>query len=561
MSKRVACLLDIGFGTLHGSANSAARMAACLRARGFTTQLLSDAEVTRERVAALLRAQLPGLAAGDAFVLYFVGHGDKVRGVAGRARADEPPPNAELLLLITHDLREPGCELPGIAGPELIDWLAPLARRTGNVTLILDCCRAATLVPGSAPVDPAVVAWIDATLREATPALRHRFEVHRSSEPEVVRIVATTRNEPAVERRGPGGPVGLFTDALVQVLERHPDDDCSWDQLLPELQALVLADSPSQRPGVEGPRDRLPFSRRERRAPEQYPCRAGSAGWIVDAGALHGVEVGDRFLLGDVPATVRRVEPDSAELGGRVLTAPTWARRTACARQDVVSWPEALPLPTSDAPWLRLHHGEHTGAIGRVEQSGDTLMLRDVRGTVVHLGAADIVAAAARLARWHRQAPAFAALTGAAPAQITWGLAGADDPLPPDGAELPANSRVWIHAWADTEVYVSLLRLRADLRLVHHGDLDHGVPVARSTVDLTRRPGGLPLGWSPGVPPDGPRDEALYLLISRRPRAFHRLGTTASERRSDPPEVTRSATEPAPTLTLVRLAYRLLPSV
>jgi hypothetical protein len=564
MAKRIACLLDVGFGTLHASAASAASMQACLAGRGFTTHLYRGAEVTRASVEALLKAAHAELAAGDTFVLYFVGHGDKVRDPTIAPRGDGPPRNAEVMLLITHDLFVTDAPLPGIAGAELLAWLAPLAARTGNVTLILDCCRAASLVPG-APVDPAVLARIDATLRAAAPALRGKYEVTRSEvtrsfAPAIVRLVATTRNDYAVEHTGPAGAIGLFTDSLVRVLADHPDDDRAWDQLIEEVQARVLAVCPSQRPGVEGPRHRLPFSRRERLTPEEHPCRPGERGWIVDAGALHGVEVGDRFVLADQEVAVHRVEPDRAHLtvdARRMLTTtprPTHARRIACARQDVVTWPTS-DLPTTDALELRLHHGDTTDAIGRVEAG----VLRDRDGAILHTGAPGLLAAAARLARWHRQAPVFAALASDALIHVAWGRIGETTPLPREGAELRAGERVWVHAWgtgARPEVFVSLLRRRADLALLHLDDLDHGVAVARSSVDLTAASGGLQLAWSTTVPPDGPRDEALYLLVSAQPRSFHRVSTTATACDHNAPAPVRGG---EPGLAVVRLGYRLRP--
>lgn len=553
MAKRIAVLLDVGFGTLHASAASAASMQACLAARGFTTRIHTGADVTRASVEALLRALVSALDAGDAFVLYFVGHGDKVRDPAVPPRADAPPANAEVMLLITHDLFVEGAPLPGIAGAELREWLAPLATRTGNVTLILDCCRAASMLSGAA-VDPAVLARITATLRAAVPVLRSKYDVTRAFEPEIVRLVATTRNDFAVEHTGPDGEVGLFTDTLVRVLAEHPHDDRSWQLVIDEVAARVLAVCPSQRPGVEGPRDRLPFSRRVSITSGTYPCRPTDRGWIADAGALHGVEVGDRFTLADQEVTVQRVEPDRAHLAVdtrrllRVKPLPTHARWSACARPAVVTWP--TEPPAADVPYLRLHHGHAADAIGRV----DDTTLRDRNGTIIHVGESGLIAAAARLARWHRQAPAFTALASDALLAVAWGRHGDPTPLPREGAELHADERVWVHAWgtgARPEVFVSLFRLRADLRLVHLDDLDHGVSVARSRVELTPS-AGLGLDPSLAIPPDRPHDEALYLLVSAQPRPLHRLATRDAAAHA---AKARRGGEPA--LAVVRLSYRL----
>lgn len=552
-AKRIALLLDIGFGSLRASARSAARMAACLEARSFSVHTLAGPEVTRANVERTLGSLHAGLADGDAFVLYFVGHGDKVRGVTAPAPAGQLPASTETMLLITHDLLADAA-LPGIAGPELTRWLAPLVRRTGNVTLILDCCRAATLVPGEIP-DDAALARITEILTDATPALHAKYRAHRDAPPTFVRLVATTRNESAVEYEPASGRIGVFTDALAQLLERHPDDTLSWDQLLPDLQAAVQAECETQYPGVEGPRHRLPFSRREQPVPGEYPCRADNIGWIAEAGALHGIEVGDRFdLAPDAVAT--RVDPYSTQI--KVTRAPRpgtrRTRRIACARPQVIRCDH---LPSFTAPELRFTTDDDPDAIATI--TGETLRERD---DIIHIGDAGLLDAARRLARWRRQAPVFTGLTAHALAHVAWGVHDQTVELPHDGVALPAGTRVWLRASAaetHPTVQVSLFRLRADRHLVHLDDeLDHGVTIARnSTTDLSPRT-GLSLTWSPQVPADGPRDEALYLLVSTRPRGFHRVGTTPSRPRElIASRVTRGV---GPEIAVIRLAYRLSPS-
>lgn len=574
MARRVAWLLDIGFGTLQASARSAARMAECLVAHRFETHTLSGSEVTRARVHGLLCAMREELQPGDAFVLYFVGHGDKIWGASSSAPSG--PPDDELLVLITHDVFGDGEALPVIAGPELSAWLSPLADKIGNVTVILDCCRAATLVPGEAP-DEGSAAKIEVILHQAAAALRAKYRggsdttrggPSHASHASIVRLVATTRNQYAIERRQPDGWIGLFTDCLAGVLMRPRDRELSWDELLPELQDLVLAGCPTQRPGVEGPRHRVPFSLRERRDPDEHPCYLAGDGWIVDAGMLHGIETGDRFDLGAKGATAERVEPHRTFLrtiAGSGGPEPQRTRRIAGARVDIVAWCSEQSPPT-DPPGLRLHRGLHAAAIATVEDRATGTVLCDTSGNVIHAGIEGLLAAACRQARWSRQAPAFAALASDHLLNVEWGREGSTVALPRTGVELPADAELWVRASGTgehSEVFVSLFRLRADRHLVHgSADLDHGVSVPRNgSVDLLPGSGVREPRWGPQVATDQRSHESLILVVSTQPRSFHRIGTTpAVEPEAIGTRVRQSAVhrDPARTdLAVVTLSYYL----
>ncbi len=88
--RRVALVLDIGFGTLLGSRRSAERITAHLQARGFEVLALQGADVTRDRIRGELLHARRQLGPGDAFALYFVGHGDRLRADGGPPRPGVP---------------------------------------------------------------------------------------------------------------------------------------------------------------------------------------------------------------------------------------------------------------------------------------------------------------------------------------------------------------------------------------------------------------------------------------------------------------------------------------
>lgn len=578
---RVALVLDAGFGTLLGSQHSAARITAYLHGRGFEVAALRKTEVVRTRVREQLEALRGRLADGDAFVLYFVGHGDRIRA-----------PHGDVTLLVTYDLLQQR-SLPGISGAELLSWLAPVASATGNVTLILDCCRAAGMAAGAA-ADDAVRAQIDAVLRQAADSLRVKYAVstpRSDATASIVRVVAAPDNEVAVERLrdGADGRIGVFTDALVGVLEQH--DTLPWADLLPLLQSRVLAECPTQTPGVEGPRWRLPFSRRERPPLDEHPCSADLRGWRLHSGTLHGVEVGDVFTLAGVEGRAREVGLDFARLEvrpGQRLPPLTRARRIACMRRDNVAWSARLdagaPAPAlysareqllkalASAPELALSDEDPAATI---EPEGTSVLLRDAAGEPVHMAAAwtepelvRMVQALRLVARWRRQTAIIDALTSNSPLRLEWGRERHAEALPLQGAELHAGERVWVRASSDgsrPELFVSLFHVRADRSIVHvTEDLAHGVVVMRRRAEaLTQTRGDrarpLELAWRESVPRDAARTETLVAFASTCPRSLHRLATEPFlAPREATPQTTRGGDERA-TLTAVRIDLRVMP--
>lgn len=582
MGKRVALLLDCGFGTLVGSANSLERMRGCLEGQGFKAEAMSGPQVTRRQVAAALAAHRRGLREGDSFALYFVGHGERAQGPPRAGRMGEPPPSTDVLFLVTHDLFADPASAPGIAGAELLEWLIPIAETTGDVTLILDCCRAATMTTGLSELDDAARANIAEALARSVPRLRAKYGIaapRAAPETSIVRLVATTASDIAVEQDVPGGigRIGLFTDALAQVLSGQGAARRSWDELLPEIQEHVLARCSTQRPGLEGPRHRIPFSRDERSPIDRYLCISGRGTSTLLAGALHGIDEGDRFELGPFTATAEAVGADQARLrldGNVELPRVTTVRRVGCARRQSVTLSsldpplDALLRALAEVPELTLDDGPATGS---VTWENDALVLRDRSGTVVHAEAnaralapgcvARLVAAIRRTARWERQRAVLEAFTDPL-VHVAWGCVGDERSLDSEGVELTEGTSLWVRAWGrgeHPEVFVSLFHLRGDQTFAHIGEcLDHGVPVPRNrSVELAVP--ALGLSWPEWVPRSSPCNEALWLVSSPRPRALHRVATDIIERPSTAlPRISRGDGE-APLLGAARLGFRLLP--
>lgn len=592
MDARIALVVDCGFGTLEASHRSAARMSEHLRGRGFEVVALQGPGATRERVRGALAEVSSRLVRGDAFVFYFVGHGERVRDRAYvLASLERRPAIADLLLLITRDLHvAPDAERVGIAGPELLDWLRPIADATDNVTVILDCCHAAGILAGDAPRSDAARARLDAGLRRVSECVRAKYERFRgdqrpglAAERRIVRLVATTQSELAMEDDDHDGErIGLFTLALLEALARPGAR--TWDALMPEVQARVLGQRPTQRPGIEGPRHRFPFTTEEQGPAGSVRCTLGRAGTaFLAAGRTAGVAKGDLFSLvspddgaPQALALVTGADETRATLRVRFsgeLPRDLRAVRLRSARRVRVSLraePPALAASVRRAiagAAIDLTEGEGEAVL---ELRGDRCELRDADGELVHCdghvdgeGALSRLAdALARLVHWTRVDAALRALLSLPdppPLGLAWGRAGEDQALPLTGAELRAGERIWmrVRPSAHPELHVSAYHVRADRTIARlTGDLDPGVPALRSRVtELTLTPAGEPALWTVAGDPSGARREWLVVLASRQPLDFHAIEALA------PPPATGTATRTSrdERPAIVRIEFHVLP--
>ena len=97
MAKRALCIGINNYpGTdndLAGCVNDANDWAAALQTRGFTVQMLLDAEATKDRMVDAIRGVLDGLEPGGSAVITYSGHGTFVPDAAG----DEPDARDEAL--------------------------------------------------------------------------------------------------------------------------------------------------------------------------------------------------------------------------------------------------------------------------------------------------------------------------------------------------------------------------------------------------------------------------------------------------------------------------------
>jgi hypothetical protein len=589
--RKYALIIDAGFGDLAASDASAKRIEACLDALGFTERtLLSGPHATVAAIRATL-TRLEELVRGDALVVYFVGHGEVVRDpTAAKPTDDQPPGPSDVFVLVTHDILDPAATTAGIPGLELIHWLDPIAAATDNVTVILDCCHATGIIPDRPEGHSNRVQY---AIDRATHLLRRHYAVYRgptrsAASGRIVHLVATTENEFAEEGRSLDGTrqIGLFSDALAHALMHPSAADWTWDDHIVTVQRRVLARCRTQRPGVEGPRHRFPFTTRVREPDGSYPCQRDETGaFVLHAGLTHGVDVGDIYDI------VHANDPDHRVTEARVTT--VGIARAAFDINLTRPGLRAIPVRRMRPIGIALHTtDDDLAALVRVAiparlgitfvaagQPADATLeldehiatLRDAELVLRETapgspdGLRRLVVLLTRLAHHHRVERGLRELASAAAhdgprLSVTWGcgprqLTGRDELL-------TRRDAVWVHVEpiSHGNLFVTAFHIRGDRSIVAlMPDLDHGRTITRGRpTDLTQTAAGQPEPWSlrrsPQIDDHHPVRESFVLIASPVPLSLHGLATPrvvrgghAAALRGDPP--------PA----LVRLDFLLAP--
>lgn len=336
-----ALLLGAAYGTLLHVPRSLDRLEAALGRHGFT-EVERQQGLGAEALLAAIDRLIAVAAPGDPVALVYVGHG---------GRRDE----------FGYLLPEPGRSV--VIGLELGDRLARLAEKTGNLTVILDCCHASGLVEDASHLT-------DAQLRELV--ARRRAVVRGDGLQGVVQLLAAAPPETAHEdlaRRE-----GLFSGVLADVLEQVAGLEVAWREVLDEVRLRMRRVTPHQSPTLVGRhRERVPFTARDSTLRhDDIACGASDDGLRLEAGALQRIAVGQRLRLRALGRPLDRaaplvdvtaVAPDHAILradGPALAGAPGLrAVRSAPAIRD------GQPLVQPDAP--RLPERAHDVRWGRVD--------------------------------------------------------------------------------------------------------------------------------------------------------------------------------------------------
>jgi hypothetical protein len=285
---------------LRGVDNDTRLVAELLRSHNFEVDLRVGEKATRASILAGYDHLIEMSSPDDAAVVYYSGHGFHA----------SLPGGPRWQCIAPFDLREGGVrDWRGITAWELSIKQEQLTRKTRNVTVILDCCHSSQMsrdaavrcaIPRALP-HPARVGFFAhlEVLREMYGAAFD--DVQPDGNADAVRLVACGQLEAAFEYPDDSGEYhGAFTEALVDVMGKLGPTEVSWSSIAEAIRAIVVARFALQRPDVEGPARRRPFSLTEDDGSGVVAINSTGGSFGLPVGHLMGVVLGDVF--GVMPA-------------------------------------------------------------------------------------------------------------------------------------------------------------------------------------------------------------------------------------------------------------------
>jgi hypothetical protein len=590
--RRRALLVGSPWGGLEGVGSDIVKMGRELRAWGFEIDELVGAAATRDGILGAVRELALWAQEGDAVVIYYSGHGGRAWLVADESERDRPA----WAFLVPMDIEGPP-GFRGIADLELSIEIDALSRRTANVTVILDCCHSAGQVRNEERVRAFQTHGVmSSELQQAFQALLPRArELHHDSNPRVVRIIATAPAQYALEAAQPphGEWGGYLTHELCAALEEARRVPQPWSTIVGQVRERVMVrrKSTTQRPDVEGPSARLPFSLDEAAYDGERAVLIGdseSPRWIR-AGRLQGLREQD---LVEVQARVRIEEEElmAVVASGRIVElfddsarlelepsaeglAPRLGHvvvpRRLALRRTVQVEPSALEvggLVEGISRSLRLKmvsDGEPADFVVALGESGlhvsGPVWLHRVPRPATSDGVAEVVADLDALAR---SEILLAALDAARDPEVAgpsgWqARAFVTEPEGKEPRKLEAGERLRV----GTRIYVELRGAARGGPTLYVNVLDRGVSGRIELVNQSepagvqlpatevrwvgRRPNteslGMRLAWPRSVPEGAPGREELVVVVSERPLDLRSLlegpkakRDTEGQRRGEP---------------------------
>jgi hypothetical protein len=363
---------------LRGCRADIALMAEVLGEWGFECTVRTDGTATRAGILEAYRGLIDGTAAGDAVVVYYSGHGGRIRNLVPiDETGPRPATNAFWQFIVPTDFEESTPDrFRGILAEELRVLQLELSTKTDNVTTILDCCHAALMSR-----DPALVArFLQRPFAELRPGAIARWEqaddtiqraLHAAgtehgdaeSNQRAVRVVACLPSESAFEASAVAVAVvpgvesdavhGLLTAAFAGILREARAtggaDDVTWDDVAAPLRSRVLSRAGQQHVLVEGPSRRRLFSSKQVDGARGWPVELADGEIRLPGAVFAGIGPGDTVSLVSggrrhdaarrVDATVRRIE------AGRAVLELLDRESTELLGPGTVAYPVSLSSP------------------------------------------------------------------------------------------------------------------------------------------------------------------------------------------------------------------------
>jgi hypothetical protein len=333
-------------------------LSAHLVRRGFDVTCLTGGDACRADILAALDDLVDATDPGDAAVIYYSGHGGRLARPDAEQRKAEGR-SAFFQFLVPTDMKDstPG-DFRGVLSEELSAVQRRLveaaAGKPVNATTILDCCHSGYLARNLTARSRAVDLATEGSKMFAVQGILDHVEALGGdadisvgeTNTEVVRMSACQAEQSAFELPTHRGPThGVFSDALVMVLDDIGDAEVSWRMVGDLVRRRVRSVVPEQRPEVEGPGDRRVFGAGLVDAAASLPLEDLDGRLAIPAAALFGVGRGDeiRLLVPGSKDPERKVAVTEIRSGSAVLDVP--ADQVGAALADVIATPVRLSIP------------------------------------------------------------------------------------------------------------------------------------------------------------------------------------------------------------------------
>ena len=209
--------------------------------------VLTNSQATHAGIINAIQTHLIAKAqAGDIVMFHYSGHGSQMKDVTGKMI------NGMDETIVPYDSRDPAGKVFDISGAELHPLLLQLAKKTKNLTFILDSCHSGTLVRG------ARVRWVAADTRippevpaYSVAATREVGTANEGTTSKFVAIAAATSRESAFEHFVDGQDHGALTYFLVRQLSTAKAG-ATYRDIMDNVAGNVTANYPGQHPSLEG---------------------------------------------------------------------------------------------------------------------------------------------------------------------------------------------------------------------------------------------------------------------------------------------------------------------
>lgn len=331
-----------------------------LQTRGFDQiDIRTEGDASRAGIVDGLESLISNVKTGDAVVFYYSGHGGR------QARPDMDERKAQGLsvhfqFIVPFDMAEsePGA-FRGLLSEELTDFqrrMTDAFRQLGevpNITTILDCCHSGYMARGA----EATIKSVDFSEPKMFRTLGMRQHAEQlgllatntglATNPDAVRIVACQPDQSAFEAPSKrGGVHGTLTDTLASVLGELGTTAVSWSVVGDLVRRRVRAVHGEQRPGVEGPQERLIFSAQSLEQSRALPVMLRDGVAMIEAAQILGIAVGDEF---DVVAPGAAVKVGTASVsridGGSAVLNVSSADTMHALASSALAVPTRTSLP------------------------------------------------------------------------------------------------------------------------------------------------------------------------------------------------------------------------